>query len=168
MMEALKKKIMPYWQSMQKREQRLVLGAAVLVVLALIWWLAISPALQALRKFDTDYLALEQQIERMQGLRQQALALREQSQSSSINPASAQRNLQNATTNILGSSGNIQTVGDRATVRLQNATAANTAQWLKQVRETARALPVQVDITSSGASSSPTWNGTITLRLPSN
>ena len=166
MMKALKRQIAPHWQGLQKREQRLVLGAASLVGVALVWWIALAPALQTLRQFKTSEQALNQQMDHMLALRQQAQALQAQNKAVSLTPASAQRNVQTATTALLGTTGQLQVVGERVTVRLQNTPAASLAQWLQQTRETAHAMPVQAELTRSGPAAAPLWSGPVTLALP--
>lgn len=63
------------WQARPVRERRLVALAAGLVLLALLWWLALAPALSSLRVATTQRAQLQAQTERMQQLQRQAQAL---------------------------------------------------------------------------------------------
>lgn len=172
------------WQALQARERRMVLLAASVVGLALLWWLAVAPALSSLRQFQARAPELERQVQQMQVWRQQAQVL--QGQASSITPAAALRGVQSHTPRLLGASSQVQVVGDRATVRFQQVTPDALAQWLQQMRESAHALPVQVEIQQAKAASAPAnaatapaaaptvsvpasalrWSGTVVLSLP--
>ena len=63
------------WQALAPREQTLVLAAGGLVLLALLWWLALAPALQTLRTAPARHAALDQQVQRMQPLQAEAQQL---------------------------------------------------------------------------------------------
>ena len=47
------------WAALQPREKTLVLASAVLVLAALLWWLALAPALKTLRAAPQQHQALE-------------------------------------------------------------------------------------------------------------
>lgn len=166
------------WQALQARE-RAMLGAALAVVLAaLLWWLAVAPALATLRQFDTRSGELDLQVQHMQALRQQARSLQE-GQAVGISPAAAMRSLQNATPQLLGKSAQVNVAGDRATVRFQRVAPEAFGQWIAQMREQARATPVQLDIERTERSASanaqasadaktgaaPLWSGSVVLAL---
>ena len=63
------------WQHMTPREKTIATAAAVLVSLALLWWIAIAPALSTLRSAEAQHAALDGQLQQMLGLRAQAQAL---------------------------------------------------------------------------------------------
>ena len=63
------------WQRLSRREQRWVLLGFGLVALALLWWLALAPAVAVLRTADTQHRALALQWQQMQSLQMQARAL---------------------------------------------------------------------------------------------
>ena len=46
------------WVGLAPRERALVGGAAALVALALLWWVALAPALATLRSADVQHRAL--------------------------------------------------------------------------------------------------------------
>ena len=56
------------WQAMPGRERRLLLTAAVLVLLAVLWWLALAPARAVLKSADAQHRALDSQLQQMQRL----------------------------------------------------------------------------------------------------
>ena len=63
------------WQTLAPREQNLVRAAVALVVLALLWWLALAPALQTLRTAPARHATLDAQLQRMQALQAEAQQL---------------------------------------------------------------------------------------------
>ncbi|HAU56565.1 MAG TPA: general secretion pathway protein GspM [Comamonadaceae bacterium] len=167
------------WQSMAQREQRLVLAAGALVLLALLWWLALAPALQTLRSAGPRHAALDAQLQHMQLLQAEALQLQAQPR---IRPEDAQRALQTSVTETLGAAARLSLSGDRATLTLQGAPADALAAWLAQARSNARAVPQETHLTRSApaatragatapaarAATTATvrWDGTIVLTLP--
>ena len=79
------------WQALAPREQSLVLVASTLVALALLWWLALAPALQTLRSAPARHASLDAQLQHMQALQAEALQLQAQPRA---NADEAQRALQ--------------------------------------------------------------------------
>ena len=85
------KALQAWWQQRPPREQALLLAAAWLVGLTLLWSLLLGPAWQSLRTFDSRHLALEQQHQRMLQLQAQAKSLQAMP---ALDPAAAQQALQ--------------------------------------------------------------------------
>ena len=65
-----------HWQTLGPREQHLVRAAALLVALALLWWLALAPALHTLRSAPARHAALDAQLQQTQALQAEAEALK--------------------------------------------------------------------------------------------
>ena len=164
------------WNAIEPREQMLVRIAFSVVVIALIWWVAVAPALRTLRGAETQQRALEAELQTMQGLQVQAQALQAQPV---INRDDAMRALQASVTQTLGASAQLNVIGDRATLTLRSTPAEALAQWLVQARVNARALPSEARLTRGPASTAPTpvptgvaptaaaiWSGTLVLSLP--
>ncbi|MGV2482088.1 UNVERIFIED_CONTAM: type II secretion system protein M, partial [Salmonella enterica subsp. enterica serovar Weltevreden] len=63
------------WALLAPREQMLVGTAGVLVLLALLWWLALAPALQTLRSAPARHAALDAELQRMLQLQAEARQL---------------------------------------------------------------------------------------------
>ncbi|MDY0106794.1 MAG: type II secretion system protein GspM [Giesbergeria sp.] len=167
------------WQALAPREQRLLLAASALVLLALLWWLALAPALHTLRSAGPRHSALDAQLQHMQSLQAEALQLQAQPR---IRPDDAQRALQTSVAETLGASARLSLNGDRATLTLQGAPAGALATWLAQARSNARAVPQETHLTRSApkesragaaapaarppANAAVRWDGTIVLALP--
>jgi general secretion pathway protein M len=145
------------------RERRMVLAAAAVVALGLLWWVAIAPAWQTLRAAPARHATLDAQLARMQQLAQQAEALRAQSSAASPGRDDALRALEAATAS-LGGNAQVNVIGERATLALRQTDPAALAQWLQQVRSNARLLPVESQLTRDAASGG--WTGTLVVAGP--
>lgn len=159
------------WNALAPREQDLVRAAVALIALALLWWVALAPALQTLRSAPARHAAVDRQLQQMQALQTEARQLQ------ATPPARAGDTLallRNSLSQHLGSAGQLQTMGDRATVTLKGAPAADLARWLAEARSNARAQPIEAQLARStatpsgtGAEATPRWDGTLVLALPS-
>lgn len=151
------------WDGLAAREKRLVLGAAALIAVALVWWVAIGPALKTLRSAADSHRSLDAQVQQMKALAAQALALQSQPKAGLDESLRA---LEASTTQRLGTGARLTVVGERATLTLRNVPADALAQWLAQARINARALPSEARLTRSPAPGSASWDGTLVLSLP--
>jgi general secretion pathway protein M len=153
------------WIAANPREQRLLIGAAVLLGLALVWWLLVAPPLRTLRLGQTEQGRLDVQWQKMQGLRAEALALQSIPK---ISRDEALRALDAAVRQQFGAAAQLSVLGESATVTLRNVPADALAQWLPQVRVNARAVPSEVRLTrtNTAPSGQGVWSGTIVMRLP--
>ncbi len=136
------------WQTMAPREQNFMLGAGTLVGLALVWWVAIAPALQTLRTAPARHAALDTQLQRMRALQAEAQQLQAAPRAAMGDPVGA---LRNDLTQRLGTAAQLNVAGDRATVTLKAAPADALAQWLAIARSNARAVPIEARLTRSTA-----------------
>jgi general secretion pathway protein M len=148
------------WAGLAPREQALVAAAAGLVALALLWWIAIGPALATLRSAETQHRELDTQLQQMRRLQAQARAMQAQPK---LNHDEAMRQLESAIRQQLGVSARYAIAGDRVTITLTNAPAQALAQWLSQVRANARAIPGEARLTRNAAGG---WDGSLVLALP--
>lgn len=154
------------WAALQPREKTLVLAGAALVLAALLWWLALAPALKTLRNAPQQHQALDAQLQQMKRLQAQATQMQSQPV---LDQDAARRALDAAVKQRLGATTQVNVVGDRATVILKGVPADAIAPWLAQVRTNARALPVEVKLNRSStpsAAAQPQWDGTVVLALP--
>src|SRR3989344_2939641 len=160
------------WQALAPREQTLVLAAGGLVAFALLWWLAVAPALSTVRAAPARHAQPDSQLPRMQALRAEAQQLQSAPRNTRGDSVGA---LRTALTQRLGNTAQLNVVGDRAPVTLKGAPADALAQWLGQALSNARAAPVEARLTRSAApagsapnaaTAMPRWDGTLVLALP--
>lgn len=180
-----------HWKTLAPREQSLVLAATGLVTLALLWWLAIAPALATLRTAPARHAALDMQLQHMHSLQAEAQQLQAAPRSSLGDTVGA---LRTALTQQLDHSAQLSVQGAHASVTLQGACADALAQWLAQARSNAHANTQQAHLTRSAVSATastpsagsgggggggaapltpcrsgsamPRWDGTLVLLLP--
>ena len=148
------------WAGLAPREQALVAAAAALVLLALLWWLAIGPAVATLRSAESQHRALDAQLQQMRRLQAQVRAMQAQPK---LNHDEAMRQLEAAIRQQLGTSARYAIAGDRVTITLTNTPAQALAQWLSQVRTNARAIPGEARLARNASGG---WDGSLVLTLP--
>lgn len=146
------------WRGMPPREQRWVLLAGGLVSLALLWWLALAPALAVLRAAPAQHARLDAQLQQMQSLQAQAKALQAQPV---LSVDEARRALE-AALKPLGASAQMTVQVDRVTVSFKAVPAHTLAQWLATVRQNAHTAPVEAQLVRNPAGS---WDGSLVLNL---
>ena len=139
-----------WWPELAPREQRMVVIAGALVLLALLWWVALAPALRTLATAPAAHAELDAQLQRMGALQAQARALQAQPRA---NRDDALRALETSVRQGLGPNAQIQVAGagEGVLVTLRATTADSLAQWLAQARGNARAVPREVHLTRTPA-----------------
>jgi general secretion pathway protein M len=148
------------WQALPGRERTMAAAAIAVLAAALMWWIALSPALGVLRSANEQHRALDTQLQHMRGLQQQAQALQAQPRQ---NRDEALRRLELSVRQKLGTTARTAVVGDRVSVTLTGTPPEALAQWLTQARVDARALPGEARLTRNAAG---LWEGTLVLSLP--
>jgi general secretion pathway protein M len=152
--EALQARWEAWWPELAPREQRMVIVAGTLVVLALVWWVALAPALRTLASAPAAHAELDAQLQQMSALQIQAKALQSQPRA---NREDALRALETSVRQGLGPNAQIQVAGagtgEGVLVTLRTTPADSLAQWLAQARGNARAVPREVHLvrTQAGA-----------------
>jgi general secretion pathway protein M len=148
-----------YWRQLKLSERRLILTATWLIVAALLWWLAIAPALKTLKEAPAQHRALDTQLQNMRALSAEAKNLQSQPK---LGLDDAQKALQSTVTQRFGATAQLNLTGERASLTLKNASAQELALWLTQARVNARALPSEAKLNRLG----DVWDGTMVLTLP--
>ena len=148
------------WATLAPREKWMVAAAAGLVALAIVWMIAIGPALSSLRNADEQRRTLDMQVQSMLNMQAQAQTLQSQPKQGRDE---AVRQLELATRQRLGTTARMLISGDRVTITLAGTQADALAQWLAQARMTARTLPAEAHLTRNAGG---TWEGSLVLNLP--
>ncbi len=156
------------WDTFAPRERSLVAAAALLVVLALLWWVGISPALAKLRATRDAAPQVQSQLQLMRAQAQEASSLKSQ------RILSYEESLRALETSVksLGSGATLSINNDRASVSLRAVSGDALAQWLAQVRSNARLVPTELKLQKSAAPTATAtaavtaWDGQLVLSLP--
>ncbi len=155
------------WAALAPRERYAIAVAAALTALALLWWIALAPALHTLSTARGEHARLDAQMQQMVTLRMQAKALQAKPRA---NRDDALHALQESVRNGLGPNTRIQPgiAGETSNVILRGAAPEALAQWLTQARGNAQAVPREVHLTRAQAAdnATPSWDGTIVMALP--
>lgn len=148
------------WTALAPRERRLVRLAATLSSAALLWWLALAPALHTLAGAAGQADVLDLQLQQVRSLRQRAQALQAQPR---LGLDNARHALEATVRQRLGSSAQLSIQGERATLTLKGASPEALADWLTLARVNARSVAVEARLQRSPTE--PGWNGTLVLAL---
>ncbi len=143
---ALRQRARQAWAASAPRERRLVLAATLLVAGALLWLLALQPALRSLREGPAQRAALEAQMQQMLLLAEEAQAL----QGRPALPAEQADIALRAATATLGPGAVLQMQGERAQVTLTQVDGEALLRWLGELRHAARARPVELRLQREG------------------
>jgi general secretion pathway protein M len=146
------------WHGTSAREQRLLLIAATVVGLALLWWVGLAPALNRLTTADQQRGALDAQWLQMQELQVQAKAL----QAKPLLSATEARRMLDASVAPLGTAVQLADAGDQVRVTVKGLPPEALAQWLSTARQNARAVPSEAKLVRNAAG---TWDGSLVLSL---
>lgn len=167
-----------HWTALAPREQRMVALAVALVLLALLWWVALAPALRTLATAPAEHARLDAQLQQMRTLQAQATTLQAQPR---LQRDEALRALEGSVRQGLGANAQFAGAGDGANVAMRGAPADALAQWLAQARANARAVPREAHLTRSQTAAAPPskgsdkatdeaarvrWDGTLVMALP--
>jgi general secretion pathway protein M len=149
------------WGALGLREQRALRLAAVVLVGAWLWSVALAPALRTLHSAAAQSAQLAATVERMQALQARAKLLQSQPAAA---PGELLKALQSATA-ALGKEASLQVVGDLATLTLQHARVSSLAPWLAPASGK-HPNPAEAHLQRDTTSPEPLWSGTLVYRLP--
>lgn len=146
------------WTKFAPRERRLLSAGAAVLGIGLFWLIFVQPAWRTLRDTPAQIEAVDEQLQRMQRLASESLALRN---TPAVSPAQAESALR-AATERMGSAARLSLQGERATVTLTGVSGEALAAWLAEVRSAARTRPVEAQLSRGAAG----YSGTVVLSLP--
>lgn len=131
-----------WWAGLARRERRLIGSAAALVALALLWWVALAPAIRTLQRAPAQIDAAEAQLQQMQRLATEARDLR------AVTPVPADQaaNVLKAATTRLGDKGRLSLQGDRAVLTVAGVSSVALRDWLAEARSGARARTIEANL----------------------
>ena len=147
-----------WFEQRAPREQRLFCALAVLAVAALVWWLAIAPALQTYRETSAAHAKLDAELAHMQAMAEEAKQLKATPR---INRALAQMWLEGSIHKLGKAS--MSTQGGRVQINFVGATPEVLALWLAEARSKAQLLPLQANWKRSANVADPLWDGSLVM-----
>ncbi|HIV69565.1 MAG TPA: type II secretion system protein M [Candidatus Aquabacterium excrementipullorum] len=147
------------WAAMAPRERRMVTVMAWLLGITLVFLLGVRPAWKTLQQTPVQLREVNAVLEDMQRQANEVKTLR---QMPVVPPAQAEAALRSATER-LGESGKLRLQPDRAVVTFTKVAGADLAQWLAEVRSSARARPVEANFAQVEPG---VYSGTISVVLP--
>jgi general secretion pathway protein M len=153
------KDITSWWFKLPQREKSLITVASAMVVFLLVWLFAVSPAVQTIRSFDSNYKAQERKLQQMLNLQSQAQALQNLPR---VSQPAAVTALETSIETLFGNRAEIIFNGGNATVNIRGASAEELSQWLNNIRTNARTVAVQARLNRTNLG----WNGSFQLVLP--
>jgi len=138
----LRTQMQAFWRERAPRE-RLILGMAMLVIgIAVVWMIAVQPALRSVREAPAQLDQLDTQLHEMQRLALESKALRDPVQ---IPPGQAASALK-AATERLGDAARLTVQGDRATLTVTGVPGSALRAWLGEARTAAHARAIDVQL----------------------
>lgn len=148
------------WAALPLRQRMLASTAIGVIGFALVWSIAVQPALNTLRTAPAELTRLDAELQQMQRLAAEARELRASPPVSGPQSVAALRSASER----LGSAARLTMVGDRATLTLTGVEAAAVTTWLSEVRAGARARVVEAQLSRSGTG----YTGSIVLAVRAN
>jgi general secretion pathway protein M len=142
---AWKAPLVARWRALSERDRRAAGIAAAAIVLLLVWWIGVQPALRTVRTAPVQIDRLDAQLQTMQRQAAEAAELRG---TAPLTAAQSTAALQAATAR-LGARGRLVVAGERATLTVTGATGAQLRDWLSEARSGARARPLQAQFARS-------------------
>ena len=145
------------WRSLAQREQVLVAVGGALVLLALLWAVALKPALTTLRHAPAQLDQLDNQLQTMRSLAAETHTLRATASLSAEQSETALR----AATDRLGPKARMNQQADRAVITFNEVAANALNDWLAEARSGARARPLEVQLIKGPNG----FSGTVTMQI---
>ncbi len=141
-LKALRTEASERWRAMPARERLGISLAATVIGIAIVWMIAVAPALRTLREAPAQIDALDAQLQSMQRLATEARELRGTAPVPAMQAGLALK----SATDRLGDKGRISVQGDRATLTLSGVTGEALRSWLTEARSGARARPIEAQL----------------------
>ena len=162
------------WQQLSPRERRLTCVAAVLLAVAVVWWVGLRPAIHTLRQARTQWPVLQAQAAELDALVLESRALgRERRGVMTLEEtvAALQDSLRDAGVQAHGRLGppSAAQTGARQTLTVDRMPVAALLAWLARVPDIARVRVLRLDLARShidGRDRPGLLSGTVELLLP--
>ena len=164
--------VQAFWAARPPRERRLLALAAVVIGSALLWQIAMAPALQTWREAPAKQTTLDVQTGQMLQWQAQAKGLQT---TAPLSRTAALQRLESSAAQWLGPDARVSLQDEQVRITLKAASADGLSRWLEQARNQAQALPTQAQLqratvaatapATPASGSAVAWSGTLVLSL---
>jgi general secretion pathway protein M len=160
--------MMKHWRSLFQdlpdKDRLRIQYVALALLISLLWFFNILPALQTYQQAPLQLAKLEQQSETLKALQLQAMALQKAPR---IKAQDASAVLPQIMAGTLGSGAKLNLEATRATLQVTSISAEALALFLEAARKQAHALPTEAHLQKIKTGTQDMWRGTLILNLPS-
>ncbi len=150
-----------WFNQRRPREQWLLVGLTWLASIAVVWWIAIAPALQTYSASGAAHAKLDGELAQMQAM---AVSAKQLKASPKVSAMQAQMWL-DASIKKLGKV-SMSTQGNRVQINFAGATPEALAAWLAEARTSAQLLAVQANWKRAANATEALWEGSLAFELP--
>jgi general secretion pathway protein M len=152
------------WHQLSARERTALGLAGVVLALALVWQVALAPALRVWRDSSARHALLDRQQAELLALQSQARLLQARPV---LSAQEARQTLTQLTRDLLPGA-QLSDLADHQRVVLKGVSGASLAQWMSAVRQTAQArvMDMRLQRNPTSPETPALWDGQITLQLP--
>lgn len=151
------KPLRTYFSELSAREKLFVLLALYLVILAFIWLVLVSPALQILKNATSQNLALDKEIQTMQKLVQETNTLRSEPNET---PTNLEFSLKSLSENIIPGKSTTVSSAETITVTLTAVNAQNLVKWIEALRVELHNKPIETQLQFQQGN----WSGVVVFK----
>lgn len=159
-MNGFKESFAAFWRERNARERAMLMLAAAVVALALIYAVLLAPAVSGRAQLEKNLPALREQAAEMRALAQQAAQFA--NRSAAPRPALTRESVEAALARRALKAQNLVVSGDMVKLQLAAVSFAATLDWLDEMQKTAGLTIVDTNIVAQPQPD--TVNATLTLR----
>ena len=146
-----------WWSSRAARERQALALVALVIALFVVWSILIGPALRTVREAPARLDRLDAQLQHVQRVAAESVALRSIAPVSTAQAALALK----AASDRLGERGRLSVQGERASLVLTDFDTDALRAWLLEARSGARARPVEAQLQRDARG----YSGTLSVTL---
>ncbi len=143
-LDGIRRTLSQFWEVRNQRERRLLLGAAVVIVLALFYLVLINPAFSGRKALDKSLPALRQQVAEVQALAGEAKTLG--AKASTAAPALTREGLEAGLVKRSLKPQALSVSGEMTKVQFAAASFAGIVDWLAEMQNVARLSVVEANV----------------------
>lgn len=156
----IKQSVSTFWEARDRRERRMLLGALVVIMLALFYLLLIDPALSGRTDLEKRLPVLRQQAAEVQGMAKEAGSLA--GDNAAAVPPLTRESLESSLNARGLKAKNVSVSGELAKVQLEAVSFAGMVDWLDELQKASRVVVVDAGVEAQAQND--VVNANLTLR----